>query len=166
MATITKGKTFISGETVEPNDMHQLVDNATIAFTTANDTDDSTLEVSGNKFRVKDDGITANKLDGVLDLATKTADYTLVLADAGRVIDVNSSSNLTVTVPDNATAAFATGAQVVITRRGTGDVTIAGAGGVTLRSADSRAKIGKQYAAVAVIKIGTDEWLLVGNLKA
>jgi hypothetical protein len=31
MATITKGKTFISGETVEPADLHQLVDSATIS---------------------------------------------------------------------------------------------------------------------------------------
>ena len=30
MATVTKGKTFISGETVEPADMHQLVDSATV----------------------------------------------------------------------------------------------------------------------------------------
>ena len=30
MATITKGKTFVSGETVEPADLHQLVDSATI----------------------------------------------------------------------------------------------------------------------------------------
>ena len=30
MATITRGKTFISGETVEPADMHQLVDSATV----------------------------------------------------------------------------------------------------------------------------------------
>jgi hypothetical protein len=31
MAQLTKGKTFISGETVEPADMHQLVDAATIS---------------------------------------------------------------------------------------------------------------------------------------
>lgn len=30
MATITRGKTFISGETVEPADMHQLVESATV----------------------------------------------------------------------------------------------------------------------------------------
>lgn len=30
MATVTKGKTFISGETVEVDDIHQLVDSATV----------------------------------------------------------------------------------------------------------------------------------------
>jgi hypothetical protein len=72
MATVTKGKTFISGETVEPADMHQLVDSATVTFSTAADTDDSTLEVSGNKFRAKDGGITAAKLSATLDLSSKT----------------------------------------------------------------------------------------------
>jgi precorrin-6B methylase 2 len=42
--------------------MHQLVDSATVTFTTAGDTDDSTLEISGNKFRVKDGGIVAANL--------------------------------------------------------------------------------------------------------
>jgi hypothetical protein len=72
MASLTKGKTFSTGETVEPADMHQLVDNATVTFTTADDTDNSTLEVSGNKFRVKDAGVTAAKLAATLDLSTKT----------------------------------------------------------------------------------------------
>jgi hypothetical protein len=72
MATITKGYTFTSGETVEPADMHNLVDNATVTFTTAADTDDSTLEVSGNKFRVKDAGVTAAKMAATLDLSSKT----------------------------------------------------------------------------------------------
>jgi hypothetical protein len=72
MASLSKGKTFSTGETVEPADMHQLVDNATVTFTTADDTDNSTLEVSGNKFRVKDSGVTAAKLAATLDLSTKT----------------------------------------------------------------------------------------------
>lgn len=62
MANITKGKTFISGETVEPADLHQLVDQATIAFVAADDTDNSTLEASGGKLRVKDAGVNAAKL--------------------------------------------------------------------------------------------------------
>lgn len=62
MATLTKGKTFTSGETVTPAKLNSLVDDGTVTFTTAADTDDSTLEVSGNKFRVKDGGITSAKL--------------------------------------------------------------------------------------------------------
>jgi len=58
MATVTKGRTFTSGETVTPAKLNDVVDMATVTFSTASDTDDSTLEVSGNKFRVKDGGVT------------------------------------------------------------------------------------------------------------
>lgn len=117
--------------------------------------------------KIPDDAITAAKLDGIASINQQTANYTLVLSDAGRVIEVNSGSSVTITVPTNATAAFATGATVVVTRRGAGDVVIAPASTLpNLRSADGRLKIGKQYAAVALVKIATDEWLVVGNLKA
>jgi len=62
MATVTKGRTFTSGETVTPAKLNDVVDMATVTFSTASDTDDSTLEVSGNKFRVKDSGVTLAKL--------------------------------------------------------------------------------------------------------
>ena len=62
MATVTKGRTFTSGETVTPAKLNDVVDLATVTFSAADDTDDSTLEVSGNKFQVKDAGITASKL--------------------------------------------------------------------------------------------------------
>jgi hypothetical protein len=89
MATITKGYTFTSGETVEPADMHQLVDLATVAFTSGDDTDNASLEVSGNKFRVKDGGVTAAKLATTLDLSGKT--LTLPNDSATTAVLVNQS---------------------------------------------------------------------------
>jgi microcystin-dependent protein len=44
MATVTKGKTFISGETVEPADMHQLVDSATVTNIAVADLAAATVE--------------------------------------------------------------------------------------------------------------------------
>jgi hypothetical protein len=173
MAQLSKGKTFTSGETVEPADLHNLVDLATISNIVDADVSASAaiaaskLALTGaiGTTALADNAVTAAKLDGVNDINTKTGNYTLVLADAGRVIEFNSASNLTLTVPTNATVAFATGATVVVTRRGAGDVTIGGAG-VTLRSGGSRLKIGQQYASAALIKIGTDEWMVLGDLKA
>lgn len=167
MATITTGHNaptgFISGETVTAQKLNDHVNAATITSIVNADISAS-ANIAGSK--LADDSVTAAKLDGVLDISAKTADYTLALADAGRTIEVNSASGVTITVPNNSSVAFATGATVVITRRGAGDVTIAAAGGVTLRSADSRLKIGKQYAAAAAVKIGTNEWMVLGNLKA
>jgi microcystin-dependent protein len=69
MATIaiTKGYNdpsgFVSGEVVTPAKLNSAQSPAAaITFATADDTDDSTLEVSGGKFRVKDGGITSAKL--------------------------------------------------------------------------------------------------------
>ena len=54
---------FTSGETVTPAKLNSAQSpTAAITFVTADDTDDSTLEVSGGKFRVKDSGIVAAKL--------------------------------------------------------------------------------------------------------
>jgi microcystin-dependent protein len=69
MATIaiTKGYNdpsgFTSGETVTPAKLNSAQSpTAAITFVTADDTDNSTLEVSGGKFRVKDGGVTLAKL--------------------------------------------------------------------------------------------------------
>lgn len=59
MATVTKGKTFISGETVEPADMHQLVDSATVTNIV-----DADISASA--------AIAASKLAATLDLSSKT----------------------------------------------------------------------------------------------
>lgn len=115
---------------------------------------------------IADRAITAAKLSGVSTIDQKTGNYTLVLDDRGKVLEVNSASAVTITVPTAASVAFDTGAMVAVTRRGAGDVTIAGSAGVTLRSDSGRLKIGKQYAAVVLLKIGTDEWMVLGNLKA
>jgi hypothetical protein len=198
MATITKGKTFASGEVVTPQKMHDMVDLATVAGIVNADIDASaaiaaaklastldlsgktvtlpntsvtaamlasTLNLSSKTVTLPDDSVTAANLNGVADVNTKTANYTLVLADAGRVIEFNSASNLTLTIPTNASVAFGSGTMVTITRRGAGEVTVAGASGVTLRSSDSRTKISKQYAAAGLIKLDTNEWMLIGSLK-
>jgi len=65
--TVTKGYNdpsgFTSGETITPAKLNSAQSpTAAITFSTAADTDDSTLEVSGGKFRVKDGGVTLAKL--------------------------------------------------------------------------------------------------------
>jgi hypothetical protein len=73
MATVTKGKTFVSGETVTPTKLNDLVDNATVTYTSSGDTDNASLEVSGNKFQVKDAGVTPTKLSQPFTRATEQA---------------------------------------------------------------------------------------------
>jgi hypothetical protein len=80
MATVNRGKTFTSGETVEVADMHQLVDAATVTFSTTDDTDNASIEVSGNKFRVKDAGVTAAKIADANVTTAKIADANVTAA--------------------------------------------------------------------------------------
>lgn len=97
-------------------------------------------------------------------IVSKTASFTLTLADAGRFIGVNSSSDVTATIPANASVAFPVGTEVEIAQLGSGAVTIAGASGVTIDSLDSMLSIAGQYANVCLKKIGANEWLLAGAL--
>lgn len=99
-----------------------------------------------------------------VDLDRKTADYTLVLTDAGKVIEINSGSSKNVTIPPNSGVAFPLGTQIVIVRLGAGAVVIVEGSGVTTRSDDDKAKIKSQYSSCVLIKHETNEWYILGNL--
>jgi hypothetical protein len=96
----------------------------------------------------------------------QTGDYTLVLADKGKVLRVNSSSNRTVTIPLNSSVAFPIDTEIAILRYGTGTVSISPTSGVTLQSASGNRKVKDRYGSVALKKIGENEWVLVGSLEA
>ena len=70
-------------------------------------------------------------------LATSVTAYPLSLADAGSVIEATSASPVTITVPANASVAFPVGTIIEVLQYGAGQVTIAPASGVTLRTASS-----------------------------
>jgi hypothetical protein len=106
---------------------------------------------------------------GMLDTATlntKTADYTLGLADAGQTILIDSTIDRTVTVPLNSSVPFANGQRLDVVRLNTGNVTFAGAVGVTINSKNSNKKIAARYSGATLIKTGTDTWVLIGDLTA
>ena len=96
----------------------------------------------------------------------QTVDYTLVLADKGKVLRINSATNRTVTIPLNSSVLFPIDTEIAILRYGTGTVSISPTAGVTLESKAGERKISGQYGSVALKKIGTDEWVLVGSLEA
>jgi hypothetical protein len=79
---------------------------------------------------------------------------------------MNVASPNTVTVPTNATAAFTIGTQITVTQYGGGQTSIVAASGVTLRSTNNWLKINARYGSVTLVKVGTDEWYVIGNLSA
>ena len=101
-----------------------------------------------------------------IDLNVQTGtSYSLVLADAGRFITFSNSSPATLIVPINSSVAFPIGARVTLAQIGTGQVTIQGAGGVTI-NADPGLSIAARYGAAELIKLATNTWLAVGRLSA
>lgn len=99
-----------------------------------------------------------------IDIDTKTSSYTLVLADANKLIELNSASGVTLGVPTNATDAFPIGTQILVSQLGAGQVTINPISGVTLRSNGGKLKISGQYGLCTLIKRDTDEWYVSGDL--
>ena len=106
-----------------------------------------------------------------LDAATlvafnaQSASYTLALSDATNMVEATSSSATTVTIPTNASVAFPIGSAIDIFQRGTGQVTIAGASGVTVLYTPGL-KLRAQYSAATAIKRDTNTWIVTGDLTA
>lgn len=95
---------------------------------------------------------------------TQTTSYTLALSDAGKSVEMNSSSPNNVIVPLNSSVPFPIGTSIDVVQYGTGQTTIVAAGGVTLRSLDGLLSLATQYAAASLYKRATDEWVVIGNL--
>jgi hypothetical protein len=119
------------------------------------------LQVGGvSKFKVDKAGF----LTSYNTFNTQTASYTLALTDASKIIEMNASSAATITVPLNSSVAFPIGTEIAIFNYSNQTTTIAGASGVTIRSYAGSLILYSQYTGATLIKRGTDEWYLIGNI--
>jgi len=115
--------------------------------------------------KMADRAIGSAELDNLTLNAQTGTTYTLVLTDAHKLVTLSNASAISLTVPTNASVAFDIGDQVNLLQLGAGQVTVGGAG-VTLRSQGSKLKLNGQYSTATLVKIGTDEWVLLGNTAA
>jgi hypothetical protein len=96
----------------------------------------------------------------------KTASYTLsALTERDNLIEVSSSSATTLTIPTNATLALPVGTSIDILQTNTGQVTIAGAAGVTVNGTPGL-KLRTQWSSATLLKRATDTWVVMGDLSA
>lgn len=91
--------------------------------------------------------------------------YTLVLGDAGKTISMDNASSNTLTIPANASVAFAVGTRIDLVQLGAGQTTVAITSD-TLVSRGSKFKINGQYGMASLLKTTTTQWVLVGDLIA
>lgn len=121
------------------------------------------------RMRIDSAGRITGANSAVLDIAlvtnARTASYTLIAADGGKLIEVNSAGATTLTVPTNASVPYAIGTQINILQTGAGQITVAGAGGVTV-NATPGLKLRTQWSSATLIKRATDTWVLIGDLSA
>lgn len=105
-------------------------------------------------------------LTGTLSINTQTGDYTLVLGDAAKIIELNKASAIVLTVPAFASVALPIGTIIDIVQIGAGQASVAGAVGVTVRSSGTKTKLTTQYSGATLYKRGTDEWVLMGDISS
>jgi len=89
--------------------------------------------------------------------------YSLGSINNNRLTLFTASSGITTTVPSGLTDGFSC---LLVQTTASGQVTISGASGVTVRSALSSTKTAYQWAVASVIKIGAEEYLLSGEVTA
>jgi hypothetical protein len=92
--------------------------------------------------------------------------YTLVLSDAGKIIEMQSGSANVVNIPLNSSVAFPIGTEIQVLQFGAGQTTITPVSGVTTKSKSNQVKIGNVYTGVTLVKRGTNDWYIIGNLTA
>lgn len=91
--------------------------------------------------------------------------YTFAMVDQTRLTSFTNSSSTAVTIPLNSTVSFDVGTRLDVIQSGTGQVTLSGAGGVTVNTSTTL-KTRTRYSAISAIKMNTNEWVVVGDLAA
>lgn len=131
---------------------------------------DTTLSPTAGQVPVGDGTVFDNRALLSTDIPTITANtqsgtaYTLVLGDAGKLVEISNASANALTVPPNSSIAFPVGTAIVIRQYGVGTTTITAGAGVTLRSRGAVFALAGQYGEASITKRATDEWVVSGDL--
>jgi hypothetical protein len=116
----------------------------------------------GDTLTASNMNILANSLVAVT-AQTGTA-YTVGTADVGKLVTLSNVAAQTITIPANASVAFAIGDQINFFNLSTGTATFVAGGTAVIRSAGSKLKLAEQYAVCTVVKWDTDAWVMLGNV--
>ena len=111
------------------------------------------------------DDVNAIIQDGLVPNTEFSTDRVLELGDRDHMLILTGSTNRTATIPNNDVVAFEIGTVIAFCQSGTGELTIAGAAGVTVYAENSRYKTRGQHAVCAILKTATNVWRLFGNTK-
>ena len=100
------------------------------------------------------------------EFAEKTASYTLDTLDhQDNIVEMNSASATTFTIPTDAALAWPVGASMDIFQTGAGQVTISGDTGVTVNYTPGN-KLRTQWSSATILKRASNSWVIYGDLTA
>ena len=102
--------------------------------------------------------------NALIEFNVQFGTYTLVLSDAGKMVEINDAGPSNLLVPLNSAVAFPIGTQILFSQAGAGEVTVKFTGGTLLSEGTKLTTVG-QYALGTLIKKSTDIWYVSGNLK-
>jgi hypothetical protein len=133
---------------------------------TANPTFTGAVTLSASGVVFTDGTQTKEGVPSRTTIIPKTDSYTLSsLGERDSLIEINKATATTLTIPTNATVAWPIGTSIDILQTGAGQVTIAGASGVTV-NATPGLKLRTQWSSATLLKRATDSWVVVGDLTA
>ena len=161
-ATITGGATTIT--TSDLTVSRALVSNASGKVAVATTTSTEIGYVNGVTSAIQTQIDT--KSAKLITTNRQTASYTLVIGDADKLVETNVATANNLTIPLNSSVAFATGTQILLAQYGAGQTTVVATSGVTIRSSGGKLKLTAQYSGATLIKIGSDDWYLFGDISA
>ena len=92
--------------------------------------------------------------------------YTLVLTDAdNKTVYMDNAAANVLTIPTNASVAFAVGTKINVMMEGAGVTSITGDTGVTVNGVSAGSgDINNQYQGVTLAKRATNTWLVIGDI--
>lgn len=88
--------------------------------------------------------------------------YTLALTDAGDYIQTTSTTAVTITVPLQSSVAWVADTEIYFEQNNTGQITIAGASGVTVNSSETLKSFAR-YSVLALKRVAENVWTLTGE---
>ena len=102
-----------------------------------------------------------NKLDKNIPRNRQNASYTLQLSDRAKLIEIDSATPNTLTIPANV---FSSGDQFLYIQYGNGQTTITAGVGVTINSGTNTYTTASKYGVVSIIAVSATEFYINGNL--
>jgi len=145
-----------------------LTNNLAAKAPLASPTFTGTVTVSESGVAFTDGTQTKEGVPSRTPISTVTAAYNLStggLSLRDTLVECNSSSAFTITIPANSTTAYPIGTSIDLLQVGTGQITVAGAAGVTLNGTPGL-KLRSQYSSATLFKRATDTWIIMGDLTA